>query len=240
MIAKFIDGLYIENIDIPEKFSDVEEFTCIVSEKISESGEYLFHSSIQNLKKHHWFCFNRSFFCDAKIQWFCFLEGEGMVLVEELVYNAKNKTVRIDLQTTCFHELQVWIDVCYEFRKKHECDLIFGVPEFLLDRISLSRGKENFIDLNSPCENFIYAKYNIGRFDRDSSYEEFNQNPGWLVQSWWRYFRSDRNPSIHEHQHSEDLAKDILGLNYSESFNRENIDVNNFIKYSRSSVLKRD
>ena len=58
MIAKFIDGLYIENIDIPEKFSDVEEFTCIVSEKISDSGEYLFHSSIQNLKKHHWFCFN--------------------------------------------------------------------------------------------------------------------------------------------------------------------------------------
>lgn len=234
MIAKFVNGLYVENGNIPEEFDWVQEFTCIISEKID--GEYLYHSSLQNLKKNYWFCFNRSFFWDAKIQWFCFVPGRGMVLVEEIQYDAKEKLVRIDLETDSFHEAQIWADVCLEFKRKHNCKLIIGAKASVLLRISKCRKDLIFIDSSSDCDPSLYAKYDIGRFDRDDSVLNLDHTPGWLTQNWWRYYRSDKNPSLFEYQHSEDIARDILGLQQIRGFFRENLDVDHSIKYNMSSL----
>ena len=235
MIAKFVDGLYVENTNVPPEFDWVEEFTCVISERVG--GEYLYHSSIQNLKKHHWFCFNRAFFWDAKIQWFCFVPEKGMVLVEEVTFDAGQRTVRIDLETDSFHEVQLWVDVCQEFKNKHKCNLIIGVKDSLITRISESRKSFTFVDSCSRCEDFVYAKYTVGRFERPDHIEDFDHNPGWFTQNWWRYYRSDKNPSLFQYQHSEDIARDILGLKLKGGFSRESLDVEHFVKYNMSNIV---
>jgi hypothetical protein len=73
--------------------------------------------------------------------------------------------------------------------------------------------------------------------DRSEEIPSRSQNPGWNLWHWWRYSRSFQNPSNWRLLHSEDIAREILGLETKRKFKYDTIDSNFSVNNQISNIL---
>lgn len=237
MDVKFNFGIRVD-IGFDESLPDDSEFVVLIKEKIGE--RFLFKSSFDGLYKGHWFTYHEEFFGESLLELWTYSSETGMYKIKEHMYNPAGKNVNIELHYENRFEGQKWIQISDEFRKKWSCDLVFTVKEEDIERFSRIFPDEKFVTEQSDGDDF-YASYRIGRFKTDEEIEQIIKNkdqfPGWNVWHWWRYSRSFKNPSDWKLLHSEDIAREILGLGTSRKFKYSTIDCNFFKNIQTSNIL---
>jgi hypothetical protein len=237
MNVKFNYGVYV-NVESYDFLPNDIEFTALIKEKIGD--RILFKTAGENLYRDYWFLSHEQFFSNNVIELWAFLPDEGMRKIDEHIYNPEGKLVRIDLHYENRLEGQSWIKIAKEFQQKWKCDIIFGVPRSDIDRFRRIFAFENFVGLEEQTDT-TYASYRIGRFempeDRSEEITSRSQNPGWNLWHWWRYSRSFQNPSNWRLLHSEDIAREILGLETKRKFKYDTIDSNFSVNNQISNIL---
>jgi hypothetical protein len=237
MDVKFNYGVYV-NVGSYDFLADDTEFTVLIKEKIGD--RILFKTAAENLYRDYWFLSHEQFFANNIIELWAFVPDQGMTKVNEYTYNPEEKLVRIDLHYENRLEGQSWVKISKEFQKKWKCYLVLGVPQIDLDRFRRIFPNKNFIGIEEEF-NGTYASYRIGRFDmsedRTEEITSKSQYPGWNLWHWWRYSRSFQNPSDWRMLHSEDIAREILGLGTNRKFKYDTIDSNFFVNYQASNIL---
>lgn len=238
MDVNFNYGIFI-NVGRYQSVPSSSELTIIIKEKIGD--RLLFKSSADNILQDNWFLYHEKFFSDAVVEIWTFDSEMGMYMVDSHTYNPRGKYVRIDLHYENRYEGQNWVKVAKQFGERWNCNLIFGVNAPDLDKFRQLFPKLEFVGIEHKTET-TYASYSIGRFelseDRRNEVYYKSQFPGWNVWQWWRYSRSFSNPSDWRFLHSEDIAKDILGLGTSRKFKYESIDCDFFTSYQMSNIIQ--
>ncbi len=237
MDVNFNFGVFV-NIGHNDEFPDDSEFVVLIKEKIG--NRTLFKASFDRLYKGYWFSYGEAFFTNNVVELWTYSSEIGMYKLTEHHFDPKDKKVIIELHYENRLEGQRWVQIANEFRTKWRCNLEFAVHENDVERFSRIFQNEIFVSLGSEYDG-CYASYKIGRFntepDRDRIIKEKDQFPGWNVWYWWRYSRSFTNPSQWKHLHSEDIAREILGLATSRKFKYDTIDCNFFVDYQLSNLL---
>jgi autotransporter strand-loop-strand O-heptosyltransferase len=115
------------------------------------------------------------------------------VLVEEYNYNANNKNIRINLDSSALGDNIAWIPYLEEFRKKHNCNLFSATGHNTLFETQYKN--ITFVSYNEYVNN-LYATYNIGLYYIDDT---INYN---------------KHPSNFYNLPLQKICSDILGLEY--------------------------
>jgi len=117
-------------------------------------------------------------------------------LIFEHQFDCKGKRVYIAFESSSLGDSIAWVPYVEEFRKKHQCDIICST--FWNNLYQEQYPEIKFIEPNIPVHN-LYALYRIGLFDLNVGYESKDRNP-----------RDTRNLPLQE------IATDILGLDFKE------------------------
>ena len=116
-------------------------------------------------------------------------------LIEEYNYDASNKNVRINLDSSALGDNIAWIPYLEEFRKKHNCNLFAATGH---NNLFESEYKDiTFLPWAVQVPN-LYATYSIGLFYID---DNINYN---------------KHPSDFYNLPLQKICSDILGLEYTE------------------------
>ena len=143
------------------------------------------------IKNNHWAKCNIQYFVDWKISiW----EGDELFYQEE--YNAKNQRVYIAFDSKALGDSLAWFPYAEEFQKKHDCKVI--VSTFQNDMFINQYPNLEFVTPGDVVEN-LYAMYSLGLFYKEDGSPNLQKNP------------SDPKSVT-----MQQMATDILGLEYKE------------------------
>jgi autotransporter strand-loop-strand O-heptosyltransferase len=117
------------------------------------------------------------------------------ILIEEYIYDASNKNVRINLDSTALGDNIAWIPYLEEFRKKHNCNVISSTGHNSLFENNYKN--ITFVPYDANVSN-LYATYNIGLFYNN---DNINYN---------------KHPTNFYNLPLQKMCSDILGLEYKE------------------------
>lgn len=175
-----------------------------------------------------WFAFFRRFFYEAKVQLICFDEEEGTKVVAEDYFDPAGKRVKVVLDTYDRHEAFVWIEQALEFGRKWSCEISIECDPTIAERASKIYRDADF----SGSHMDFYATYHIGRYDMmaegPNKYGMQMQSKGW-ISGGFKMFRSFSNPRDWKFLHSEQIARDILGLSDTQAYSQRYVDADWFI-----------
>ena len=209
-----------------EGYDEKNKYSIVFYEK--KDGEWLesMHDDV-NFQPYFWFAFYRKFFHDLKVQLICFDEEEGAKVIAEDFFDPAGKDVKICLDTQDRHEAFVWIEQAIEFGEKWNCRIsIECLPEIA------ERARPIYAKVEFNASKDFYATYHIGRYDMKE--EGINKhgaqwaNKGWILESR-KAFRSYANPRDWNFLHSEQIARDILGLSDTQAWSQRYVDTDWFI-----------
>jgi hypothetical protein len=208
-------------------YDENESYHVIFYEK--KDGKWI-ESMNEHLKfqPYHWFSFFRRFFHEMKVQLITFDEEFGTRVIAEDWFDPKGKDVKISIDTEDRHEAFVWIEQALEFGKKWDCRISIECPREIAERAI-----PIYVDVDFSTEpKDFYATYNIGRYDilveGIYKYGAQVQSKGW-VNGGHKFFRSFSNPRDWKTLHSEQIARDILGLSDTQAWNQRYVDAEWFI-----------
>ena len=223
---KFNSGIIVYFNTFPE-YDPAKKYSVIFYEK---AGDRWVESSGNTLefKPFCWFAFFRRFFSEMKVQLICFDEDLGTRVIAEDWFEPIGKDVKIALETADRHEAQVWIEQAIEFSQKWKCRVSIECSREISER---ARPLYKGVSFDTEGKDF-YATYHIGRYDMmaegPNKYGMQMQNKGW-VSGGYRMFRSFSNPRDWKFLHSEQVARDILGLSDNQAWTQRYIDAEWFI-----------
>jgi len=176
-----------------------------------------------------YFSFFRRFFHDMKVQLIGFDEELGTKVIAEDWFDPNGKNVKVCLDTIDRHEAFVWIEQAIEFGKKWNCSITIECTPEISERARIVYKSVDFENLNKD----FYATYHIGRYDIESEginkYGMQMQSKGW-VNGGFKMFRSFSNPRDWKFLHSEQIARDILGLSDTQAYSQRYVDVDWYVK----------
>jgi autotransporter strand-loop-strand O-heptosyltransferase len=143
------------------------------------------------IKNNHWAKCNAEYFVNWKIKiW------EGDSLFHEEDYNALDKRVYIALDSKALGDTLAWIPYVEEFGKQHKCKIVTST--FHNTMLENQYPNIEFVTPGETVEN-LYAMYSLGLFyNEDGSVNVF------------------RNPKDPKSVTMQQMATDILGLEYKE------------------------
>jgi len=143
------------------------------------------------IKNNHWAKSNYEYFIDWKVRvW------ENNVLLHEEEFNAKGKRVYIAMDSKAIGDTLAWVPYFEEFKKTHDCELI--VSTFHNDLFKDQYPDFEFVNPGDIVNN-LYAMYSLGLFyNEDGSVNLY------------------KNPSDPKTVSMQQMATDILGLEYKE------------------------
>lgn len=202
-------------------------YNVIFYEKVN--GEWLESmTDILEFKPGYYYSFFRRFFHNLKVELICFDEQNGWKVVDSEQFDPYHKPVKMIIDSDNKHETYLWIEQCKEFGKKWNCDIHISCnPEFK------QRASEIYKDVKFDTDGpDFYATYHIGRYnileEGPMKYGLQMQHKGW-VNGGCKIFRSFSQPRDWKFLHSEQVARDILGLSDVQSFNMSSVDCNWFV-----------
>lgn len=210
-----------------EGYDPAKKYSVIFFEK--KGGRWM-ESGTDNLefRPFCWFAFFRRFFYEAKVQLICFDEVEGTKIVAEDWFDPARKYVKVVLDTTDRHEAFIWIEQAIEFGKKWNCGISIECEEEIAKR---AKGIYREADFSRPQLDY-YATYHIGRYDimaeGPTKYGMQMQHKGW-ISGGSKMFRSFSNPRDWKTLHSEQIARDILGLSDTQAYSQRYVDADWFV-----------
>ena len=216
--------VYFNNF--PE-YDPAKRYCVIFFEK--KDGRWI-ESGTENLefKPFCWFAFFRRFFYEAKVQLICFDEEEGTKIIAEDWFDPTGKPVKVVLDTADRHEAFIWIEQALEFGRKWRCGISIECGAEIAER---AKGIYREADFSGESSDF-YATYHIGRYDMmtegPGKYGMQMQSKGW-VYGGSNAFRSFSNPRDWKLLHSEQIARDILGLSDTQAYYQRYVDADWFI-----------
>lgn len=210
-----------------EGYDPAKKYSVIFFEK--KDGRWI-ESGTDNLefRPFCWFAFFRRFFYEAKVQLICFDEEEGTKVIAEDWFDPAGKSVKVVLDTADRHEAFMWIEQALEFGRKWRCGISIECLPEIAERAKSIYREADF----SGAAIDHYATYHIGRYDMiaegPNKYGMQMQNKGW-VNGGSKMFRSFSNPRDWKFLHSEQIARDILGLSDTQAYSQRYVDADWFI-----------
>jgi hypothetical protein len=216
-----------------DEYDDSKTYHIIFYEK--KNDEWLESMNPIVFKPGTYYSFFRRFFNEVKAELIGFDELEGVKVIDEVCYNPEGKNIKIQLDTNDKHEAFVWIEQAQEFGKKWNCNIYISCEEDILKEATRIY-KSNFIR-KSDGGNF-YATYHIGRYNIQDSLNLFgmqHQNKGWITNNSWQRFKSFNNPRDWNFLHSEQIARDILGLSDNQGFRQRYTDTDWFTNINQNN-----
>lgn len=176
----------------------------------------------------HYYSFFRRFFNEMKVQLIGFDEEAGTRVIAEDCFDPKDRDVKIVLDTADRHEAFVWIEQAIEFGIKWNCRISISCDGEISRKASEIYRDADF----SGNEKDWYATYHIGRYDMlaegPHKYGAQMQSKGW-VNGGSKFFRSFSNPRDWKTLHSEQIARDILGLSDTQAWTQRYVDADWFV-----------
>jgi len=205
----------------PEYDANKKYFVIFFEKKggrwIESSGDSL------EFKPYCWFAFFRRFFNEMKAQLICFDEEEGTKVIAEDWFDPAGKDVKVTLDTEDRHEAFIWIEQALEFGRKWNCRIAIECADAIAER---ARSIYPSADFSKDPKQF-YATYHIGRYDMKqegvNKYGMQMQSKGW-ISGGSKMFRSFANPRDWKFLHSEQIARDILGLSDTQAYSQRYVD----------------
>ena len=197
------------------------------------NGEWLESIKPILFKPGTYYSFFRRFFNEMKAELIGFDELEGVKVIDEVHYDPEFKDVKIQLDTNDKHEAFVWIEQAQEFGKKWNCNIHIACNDEIIKEASRIY-KSNFVTLGSNGN--FYATYYIGRYSIQDSLNLFGmqyQNKGWITNNDWLKFKSFSSPRDWNFLHSEQIARDILGLSDNQGFRQRYADTDWFVNINQ-------
>jgi hypothetical protein len=209
-----------------EGWNPNKEYHVVFYEKID--GVWLESmTDIIKFQPGYYFSFFRRFFHELKVELIGFDEDQGTYVIDTDFFNPVGKSVKVCLDTDDKHEAYVWIEQAIEFGNKWNCSISIDCSH----NISQS-AKKIYKNINFDEQYDFYATYHIGRYDvlseGPNKYGLQKQHKGW-VNGGNKMFRSFSNPRDWSFLHSEQIARDILGLSENQSFISRYVDCDWFI-----------
>ena len=143
------------------------------------------------IRNNHWAKCNHEYFIDWKIRvW------ENNILFYEEDYNVTGKRVYIAMDSKAIGDTIAWFPYLEEFQKKHKCELIVSTFHNKLFKKQYTNFK--FEEPGSIVNN-LYAMYSLGLFYNEDGTPNLFKNP-----------KDPKSVTMQQ------MATDILGLEYSE------------------------
>jgi autotransporter strand-loop-strand O-heptosyltransferase len=149
-----------------------------------ETGSIFYNSA---LKTNNWCTTNIKYYKEYEVKLFY----DNEVIVTH-IFNAKDKNVLIQFDSSSIGDNLAWIPYVEEFRKKHDCKMYcstFHNKWFIEEYPEIT-----FIEPGSKVDN-LYAQYNIG---------------------WYQPYDSNKVPNDYKKMPLQKTASDVLGLDYKE------------------------
>lgn len=223
---RFNGGIRVCFNSFPE-YDPSKRYSVIFYEK--KDGRWIESTgNMLDFKPFCWFAFFRRFFCEMKVQLVGFDEENGTKVIAEDQFDPFGKDVNVVLETADRHEAQMWIEQAIEFGEKWGCRISIECSPEIAERASKIYKSVSFFQHGKD----FYATYYIGRYDMmaegPNKYGMQMQNKGW-VSGGSRMFRSFSNPRDWKLLHSEQIARDILGLSDNQAWSQRYIDADWFI-----------
>jgi hypothetical protein len=209
-----------------EGYQEGEKYSVIFYER--KDGKWIESmSDNMNFQPYCWFSFYRRFFHEVKAQLITFDEENGTRVIAEDWFDPAGKDVKVCIDTQDRHEAFVWIEQAIEFGEKWNCRITI---ECLSDIAERAMPIYSNVEFNAPKD--FYATYHIGRYDmKEEGINKFgaqSQSKGW-ISGGFKFFRSFANPRDWKFLHSEQIARDILGLSDTQAWSQRYVDANWFI-----------
>lgn len=214
-----------------DEYDENKTYHIIFYEKCN--GEWLESINPIVFRPFTYYSFFRRFFNEMKAELIGFDEVEGVKVIDEVHYDPEFKDVKIQLDTNDKHEAFVWIEQAQEFGKKWNCNIHIACNDDIIKEASRIY-KSNFVTLDSGGN--FYATYYIGRYSIQDSLNLFGmqyQNKGWISNG--SIFKSFSSPRDWNFLHSEQIARDILGLSDNQGFRQRYADTDWFVNINQNS-----
>lgn len=177
---------------------------------------------------YHWFSFFRRFFHEMKAELIAFDEESGVKVIATDFFDPRGKDVKVCLDTEDRHEAFIWIEQAMEFAENWRCRLTIQCDQKIAERAAPIYGESIFEQEGKD----FYATYHIGRYDiKEEGINRYGaqaQSKGW-VNGGFKFFRSFANPRDWKFLHSEQIARDILGLSDTQAWSQRYVDSDWFI-----------
>ena len=216
-----------------EEYDDSKTYHIIFYEK--NNGEWLESMNPILFKPGTYYSFFRRFFHELKAELIGFDESEGVKVIDVAYYNPDGKNVKVQLDTIDKHEAFVWIEQAQEFGKKWNCNIYISCTDEIIQDAKRIY-KSNFITHDTGGD--FYATYHIGRYNPQDSLNLFGmqqQNKGWITSNSWIRYKSFSSPRDYNFLHSEQIARDILGLSDNQGFRQRYTDTDWFVNINQNN-----
>jgi hypothetical protein len=210
-----------------EGYDPNKTYNIIFYEKVGDDWIESMNDVLE-FKPGYYYSFFRRFFHNLKVELIGFDEYSGWTVIDSDEFDPFYKNVQVILDTESKHETYLWIEQSLEFGRKWNCQIYISC-----NLNFLNRAKDIYKDAKFETEGIdFYATYRIGRYDvlaeGPNLYGMQIQNKGW-VSGGCKIYRSFGQPRDWKFLHSEQIARDILGLSENQSFNMDSVDCDWFI-----------